>query len=72
MHDVKKRSNKLPIAIAIFGIALELTAIWLLATKRIPVSTASPLIMAGMFLAFVPIFVVARRARRTPKKRDEV
>lgn len=65
MHDVKKRSNKIPIAIAIFGITLELVAIWLLASKRIPMATASPLILAGMFLAFVPIFVAARRARIT-------
>ena len=68
MHDVKKRSNRIPLAIAIFGIAVEVVAIWLLASKRIPVSAASPLIMAGMFLAFVPIFVAARRARRPPKK----
>ena len=65
MHDVKKRNNKIPIAIAIFGIALELLAIWLMASKRIPMATASPLILAGMFLAFVPIFVAARRARIT-------
>lgn len=75
MHDLKKRNNKIPIAVAIFGIALELLAIWLLASKRIPMTTASPLILAGMFLAFVPIFVAARRARitrpRATRPRDD-
>lgn len=63
MHDVK-RNNRIPIIIAVIGIALELVAIWLMASKRIPMSTASPLILAGMFMAFVPIFVAARRAKR--------
>lgn len=63
MHDVK-RNNRIPIIIAVIGIVLEGIAIWLMASKRIPVSTATPLILAGMFMAFVPIFVAARRAKR--------
>ena len=63
MHDVK-RNNRIPIIIAVIGIALEAVAIWLMASKRITMSTASPLILAGMFMAFVPIFVAARRAKR--------
>lgn len=52
------------IAVAIFGITLEIVAIYLLAQKRITTGVAIPMIVAGMFLGFVPIFVVARRARR--------
>lgn len=58
------RNNLVPILLAVFGIAVEAVAIWLLASKRIPITIATPLIIAGMFLGFVPIFVVARRARR--------
>lgn len=59
-----KKNNRFLIAIAFLGIALELVAIALLASKRISVSFAMPLIIVGMFTAFVPIFAVARRARR--------
>lgn len=58
------RSKRFSIAVAIAGIAIELVVIMLLASKRIPVTIAVPLIIAGMFLAFVPVFVIARRARR--------
>ena len=58
------RRNVLPISLAILGIAIEAIAIYLLGAKRIPTGVAVPLIVAGMFLGFVPIFVVARRARR--------
>lgn len=57
-------NKKFAITVAIIGIALELVAIYLLAQKRIPTGVAIPMIVTGMFLAFVPIFVVARRARR--------
>jgi uncharacterized membrane protein len=57
-------NRKLAIVVAILGITLELVAIYLLAQKRIATGVAIPMIVAGMFLGFVPIFVVARRARR--------
>ncbi|HYI09105.1 MAG TPA: hypothetical protein VEK57_08530 [Thermoanaerobaculia bacterium] len=58
------RRNLVPISIAVAGIVIEAIAIYLLAGKRISMGVALPLIVAGMFLGFVPIFVVARRARR--------
>ncbi|HYH09176.1 MAG TPA: hypothetical protein VEK11_19160 [Thermoanaerobaculia bacterium] len=60
----RELNKSLIIGIALAGIALELTAIVLLASKRITMPVATPLIITGMFLAFVPVFVVARRARR--------
>ena len=64
MAEPRKSNNALVIGIAVVGIVIEGTAIALLASKRVPVSTATPLIIAGMFMAFVPLFVLARRARR--------
>ena len=58
------RDNRIPIAVAIAGIVFEIVAIYLLATKRVTMAVAQPLIIVGMFMAFVPIFVAARRARR--------
>ena len=57
-------NKRFVIGIAVIGILLELTAILLLASKQISMPVATPLIITGMFMAFVPIFVVARRARR--------
>jgi hypothetical protein len=57
-------NTPLAIAIALIGIALEIAAIFLLLQKRIPTAYAMPMIIAGMFLAFVPMFVVARRMKR--------
>ncbi len=57
-------NRKLAIAVALIGIAVEIVAIYLLGQKRITTGVAVPIIIAGMFLGFVPIFVVARRARR--------
>jgi uncharacterized membrane protein len=57
-------NRKLAIAVATLGIALEIIAIYLLGQKRITTGVAVPIIIAGMFLGFVPIFVVARRTRR--------
>ena len=58
------RDNRIPIAIAIVGIAIELVVVFLLASKRLHMTFATPLIIVGMFMAFVPMFVAARRARR--------
>ena len=65
MTDAKRsRSRRLYVALAVAGIAVEAIALWLLAGKHITNPVAVPLIISGMFLAFVPIFVVARSARR--------
>jgi hypothetical protein len=57
-------SNRTPIAIAVVGIIIEVVTLFLLSTKRIAESTATPLIISGMLMAFVPLFVLARRSRR--------
>jgi hypothetical protein len=56
--------NRTPIAIAVIGILVEAVTLYLLATKQIAESVATPLIVTGMLMAFVPLFVVARRSRR--------
>jgi hypothetical protein len=60
----EKQTKKFAIALALAGIAMEIVAIMLMAAQRISTTVAVPLIIAGMFLAFAPIFLVARRARR--------
>lgn len=59
-----RRNNAVPIAIGILGILLEVATLTLMASNRLATSTGTPLIIAGMLLAFVPVFVLARRARR--------
>jgi hypothetical protein len=56
--------RRLQIALAVAGIAIEGVGIWLLASKQISVAYATPIILAGMFMAFVPMFAVARSKRR--------
>jgi hypothetical protein len=55
------RTKRTAIIIGIAGIALELVTVILLASKRIPPSYGTPMVITGMFLAFVPVFVLARR-----------
>jgi hypothetical protein len=57
-------SNRTPLVIAAIGIAIEVVTLLLLSSKRIPTSVGTPLIITGMLMAFVPLFVVARRSRR--------
>ncbi|HUR83007.1 MAG TPA: hypothetical protein VM733_19770 [Thermoanaerobaculia bacterium] len=57
-------SNRIPLAIAAIGLCIEAIVLVLLSTKRIPQTYATPLIITGMLMAFVPLFVVARRSRR--------
>ena len=57
-------SNRTPITIAVIGLILEVVTIFLLASKRLSETAATPLIITGMLMAFVPLFVVARRSRR--------
>ena len=59
--DSRKR---LAAFIGIFGIIVEIIAIYLMASKTIPQSSATPLLIAGMFIAFVPIFFLARQHKR--------
>lgn len=58
------RTKRFAIAIAAAGIVIELTAIALLASERLPPAAAIPLIVIGMFMAFVPIFMATRARRR--------
>jgi hypothetical protein len=60
----EEKTKRFTVALAVAGIAVEVTAIMLLASDRIGTTVAVPLIIAGMFLAFAPMFLVARRARR--------
>jgi hypothetical protein len=60
----EKKTKRFTIALALAGIAIEVAALLLLSSERIGTSVAVPLIVAGMFLAFAPVFLVARRARR--------
>ena len=56
--------NRTPTVIAILGIVLEAVVLYLLAAKQISQQYATPLIITGMLMAFVPLFVVARRSRK--------
>lgn len=58
------RGKRIAVIIGIIGIAIEIAAIALLATKRVPTNIGMPLVVTGMFLAFVPIFVLSRRHKR--------
>ena len=56
--------NRTPIVIAAIGLVIEAVTIYLLSAKQISESVATPLIITGMLMAFVPLFVVARRSRK--------
>ncbi|HEX6086022.1 MAG TPA: hypothetical protein VF266_15925 [Thermoanaerobaculia bacterium] len=56
--------NRTPIVIAVIGLIVEVVTIYLLSSKQIEESVATPLLITGMLMAFVPLFVVARRSRR--------
>lgn len=58
------RKRRLQIGLAVAGLVIEAIAIWLLASKQITLTVATPLILVGMFMAFVPMFAVARSKRR--------
>jgi hypothetical protein len=58
------QSKRTAILLGVIGIAIEVIAVLLLAQKRIPTTFGIPLVVAGMFLAFVPLFVLARMRRR--------
>lgn len=58
------RNKRTAIILGVTGIAIEVIAVLLLAQKRITPTFGIPLVIAGMFLAFVPLFVLARMRRR--------
>lgn len=58
------QSKRTAIIFGLIGIAIELIAVVLLAQRRVPPAFGIPLVVAGMFLAFVPLFVLARMRRR--------
>ena len=64
MNGERPKNNRALFAIAALGIAIELVAIVLLATERVTTPIAMAMIPVGMFMAFVPIFAISRRARR--------
>ena len=57
-------SKRTAIILGVIGIAIEIIAVVLIAQKRIPTTYGIPLVVAGMFLAFVPLFALARMKRR--------
>lgn len=50
--------------LGIAGIAIEAITVFLLAQKRLPENVATPVLVGGMLLAFIPMFVLARHAKR--------
>ena len=58
------RNKRTAVILGVIGIAIEVIAVMLLAQKKIPTTYGIPLVVAGMFLAFVPLFVLARMRRR--------
>ena len=58
------RTKRLAMYIGGFGILLEAVTVFLLASKRIDPKIGTPLVIAGMFIAFVPLFVLARRQKK--------
>jgi hypothetical protein len=59
-----KQTKKTAILLGIAGIAIEIVAIAMLASKRLDSGIATPIIVGGMLLAFIPMFVVARHSRK--------
>ena len=57
-------NKRIAIIIGVIGIAIEVIAVMLIAQKRISTTYGIPLVVGGMFLAFVPLFVLARMRRR--------
>ena len=58
------RSKRIAIYLGVFGILVEAVTVFLLASKRIDPKFGTPLVVAGMFIAFVPLFLLARQRKR--------
>jgi hypothetical protein len=59
-----QRTKRTATILGAIGIAIELITILLLASKKIDATIATPIIVGGMLLAFIPMFVLARHSRR--------
>lgn len=57
------QGKRTAIILGIAGIVIEMVAVVMLAQKRIPATYGVPLVLAGMLLAFFPLFLAARRKR---------
>lgn len=64
MQSDWERSKRTAIIIGVLGVILEAVTVILLASKRIPANFGTPLVVTGMLLAFVPIFLMARRHKK--------
>ena len=64
MAEESKPNKRLFVIIAVVGILLELIVIILMATERITVATAMPLLIVGMFVTFAPIFMSNIKSKR--------
>lgn len=64
MNSQTGDGKRTAIGIALAGLAIEVTTLLLLRGGRVSASIATPLMITGMLMAFVPLFVLARRARR--------
>jgi hypothetical protein len=59
-----QRSKRTATILGVIGILIEAVTIYLLATKQLAESIATPILIGGMLLAFIPLFVVARHSKR--------
>ncbi|HEX7828490.1 MAG TPA: hypothetical protein VF787_02480 [Thermoanaerobaculia bacterium] len=59
-----QRSKRTAMILGILGILTEAITLYLLASKQIAESVATPILVGGMLLAFIPLFVVARHSKR--------
>lgn len=64
MSGMENKGRNMTLWIAVAGIAIEVVAIWLLRSGRIGVPVAMPILIVGMFMAFVPAFALIRSRRR--------
>ena len=61
---MKTISKKLALVLAATGIAIELITVALMSSGRLSTRGAVPLMVIGMFLAFLPLFTAAVNARK--------
>lgn len=64
MAEEYKPDKRLFIIIAVAGILLELIVIFLMASERITVAVAMPLLIVGMLVAFAPIIMSNMKSKR--------
>lgn len=64
MADESKPIKRLVIIMAVVGILLELIVIFLMASERVTVAVAMPLLIVGMFAAFAPMVMSNMKSKR--------